>query len=397
MINFNYEMFSLLLNTSCLLENHFRVLDTYTTYYIADFTRVFIPSENLTTLMLEFNDTYVWNQCLLDISFEYIFTANLNCKNESTNISPYPAWHLDQINHDLDQLYQYPEASEAVELWVLDTGVNTKHQEFDLSQVINEDPGFNMTHPHGTGVSSAASGLKYGTSKHIKIHSLPVCRYSGTCASSDIEKGLQTMLQVTAQNQQNKKRTVINMSFGTPLTSDPNMQSLGQYLNTIFETLERQGAILVTSAGNSHVDACNWLYSFSPFIISVGSINSNYSISTFSNYGHCVDLYAFGYNVPVAYSLINPSYYQYVSGTSFAAPLVAGMVVNLLLQNNTWTRPQIVPMLREQLNQLPVAEYKCGQEELQCCRSSLRGTRLDRYCRGLGIEQCARNCIVGRC
>jgi len=83
------------------------------------------------------------------------------------------------------------------------------------------------------------------------------------------------------------------------------------------------------AAGNNGKNACE----FSPASASqygavvVGSINSSDVYSKFSNYGKCITIYAPGYKIISASNLDNTSYRE-MSGTSMAAPHVAGVINN---------------------------------------------------------------------
>jgi subtilisin family serine protease len=139
------------------------------------------------------------------------------------------------------------------------------------------------------------------------------------------------------------------------------------------------------------------MYSFSPWVISVGSITKAYNKSSFSNFGSCVDIWSFGDSVPTAYSIKDNTTVQYKSGTSFSSPLVAGMVVNLLRQNNTLNKDQILSILFNKVNSFVVPLYECGKEFMKCCQGYVKGARLDKYCRSLSLSSCERSCKIGLC
>jgi len=319
------------------------------------------------------------------------------------------AWNIDMLDEKEDDQFIHPiKKNDVVSLWNLDTGINDQHIEFNDGQIINVDPTFtrtNLSHPHGTGTSICSGGRNYGSSKNFTIYNYPVCRYGGSCGSSDINNGLLAALNYLNQNGNNQcmlqknctKRIVINMSFGFNIGSNPINTTNGQYYNGLFKELVNNGAIIITSAGNSNQDACNWLYSFSPYVISVGNIDKYYNRSSTSNWGECVDLYTFGTNIVTGYSIQNNYIIQYKSGTSFSSPLVAGLVANLLHENNLLTQDDIISILYSKVNSLPIVSYNCGNITKKCCRGSEVGTRLDIFCRSLQLINCYRNCIVKNC
>jgi subtilisin family serine protease len=71
--------------------------------------------------------------------------------------------------------------------------------------------------------------------------------------------------------------------------------------------------------------------------ITVGALNEDSGISNYSNYGSCVDIFAPGTNISSAYAF-NEDQLVTMSGTSMAAPVVAGVCV-LYLQNNPTASP----------------------------------------------------------
>lgn len=403
-MNVTSENLGFLFNTSCLTKGCISILQQYNFYFIDKFARGYLGSENLTSFLQEFDDLSFVKNCLLEWNYE-TYSNILSCESKSSkilyqNISKPDAWPLDLIDNVLNDSYSFSAFNNQVELWILDTGINWKHQEFESNQVIDVDETYtirNITHPHGTGTACAAGGLNYGTSKHIPIYNFPVCRFGGSCGSSDIDKGLQMVLLNTLENSKVGKRTVINMSFGSSFGSDPMKSQLGLYYNALFENITSHGGIIIVSAGNSNQDACTWLYSYSPFVISVGSLDRNYNKSTFSNYGNCIDIWFFGSNVPVAYSVTDNTTVQYKSGTSFSGPYVAGLIANVLNENITFTKEEILNVLFSKRNQFIFPDYHCGLEKFKCCQSKVANTRLDKYCKSFSVYECPRQCYIQSC
>jgi cerevisin len=93
--------------------------------------------------------------------------------------------------------------------------------------------------------------------------------------------------------------------------------------------LIEKGWRIVVAAGNSNDDACKYSPASSNAII-VGSFNNKGILSDFSNYGKCVSVLAPGEQVLSTYPGNSAAY---ASGTSFAAPLVAG-----IMSTNNWDK-----------------------------------------------------------
>ena len=119
---------------------------------------------------------------------------------------------------------------------------------------------------------------------------------------------------------------VINMSLGGE-TSDPTLERAVKY------ALSRNVSVVV-AAGNEATDTPMYPAAL-PGVISVGSVDSSRNRSSFSNYGNWVSVMAPGSNIlstmPMQSVFMTSSEgyyneYDFMDGTSMAAPMVAGVV-----------------------------------------------------------------------
>jgi thermitase len=111
---------------------------------------------------------------------------------------------------------------------------------------------------------------------------------------------------------------VINMSLGTTSNS--------RTLETMIDYAESMGIYVVASAGNEGSTTILRPASFavaSDYVISVGSINSAGCRSSFSNYSSALNVSAPGEQV---YTAFPDGKIGHATGTSFAAPIVSGML-----------------------------------------------------------------------
>jgi subtilisin family serine protease len=173
------------------------------------------------------------------------------------------------------------------------------------------------THGHGTFVSTIAVAPRNGVgmagvAPDSVIMPVRVCGSSGGCAHSAILTGMAYAIDNGAD--------VINLSFG------------GYGKSTAMEAAIRKataaGIVVVAAAGNDGIN--NDIKPFYPAsydvggLISVAASNHNDALASFSNYGaKSVDLVAPGQKV-LGGTLSNS--WGTSSGTSFAAPKVAGVV-----------------------------------------------------------------------
>lgn len=135
-----------------------------------------------------------------------------------------------------------------------------------------------------------------------------------------------------------------------------------------------QNIVIVAAAGNDSKDEMNMPAS-SPYVISVGSVDENQVRSNFSNYGAWVDIAAPGGTseannrytgiISTTYcksqslrlrgiSTFNDQYYDEMSGTSMATPLVASLCALMLSKDNTLTPIQIKNLLQNSATETPI-------------------------------------------
>jgi hypothetical protein len=104
------------------------------------------------------------------------------------------------------------------------------------------------------------------------------------------------------------------------------------------------GITFVVAAGNFYSDACNFSPSSEVSAITVGAITFDDYFAEFSNRGTCVDILAPGVQI-ISAAITSPTATSSKSGTSMAAPHVAGVVANMLGNAPTLTPAQVATQL----------------------------------------------------
>ena len=275
-----------------------------------------------------------------------------------------------QLWPDVSQVSSfYSAAPTAPAIAVIDSGVDTtRAADFGARVVVS--PNFvgsnsNNTRPgdgfgHGTFVAGIAAGQAAGYSgaaPGANIVSLDVLDDSGNGTESDVISALDWVYK----NQSKYNIRVVNLS----LLAGTNASFMYDPLDQAVEKLWFSGVVVVTAAGNfgSNGGPSGEPYAPAndPFAITVGAADINGTLGTaddfnapWSAYGYTLDGFAkpelgapgryMNGAVPTAATMytqhpervVAPGY-MWMSGTSFAAPVVAGIAADLLALHPTWT------------------------------------------------------------
>jgi subtilisin family serine protease len=319
---------------------------------------------------------------------------------------PSPPWGLDVIDGSTFPLgtapsatgrttgiYQFNGTGTGVNAYVVDTGINTAHQDFSngissravqaADCIRNNDcrngppsgfvdlacaPGMpntvnNDCWGHGTHVAAILGGNTYGVAKGVNIKSVKVCRTAPAnqhpCPASALIAGVNWVTSEHTTNSAVPK--VMNISLwgnrsiavNPPLDDPPGVDAA--VANAI-----SNGVTVVVCAGNASDNALNYFPADVEPALTVGAVdwNGNRWIEPFtpegSNYGPGVDLWAPGVFVVSAQTSTstggdcgvwngsNTSECR-ASGTSMAAPHVAGAVA-MYLQGRTGLSNCVFPI-----------------------------------------------------
>lgn len=260
---------------------------------------------------------------LVEKDQEYLTNDNTNENGGTINAQTIP-WGITAVGGSTDA-----GAGTGI-AWIIDTGIDLTHPDLNVNTSLsktfvtsgNDGLSANDLNGHGSHVAGIV-GAKNNTIGSIgvcagaELVAVKVLNYRGSGLTSQIVAGINYVAGKLVAG----KLNVVNMSFGG---------SISTTMDNAVRNLATKGALIVIASGNSGANS----NSFSPARVEANGV---YTISahdnigafaTFSNYSNGpIDFSAPGVSI---YSTYKNGGYTTLSGTSMAAPHVAG----ILLANN---------------------------------------------------------------
>jgi len=255
------------------------------------------------------------------------------------SIEKFAPWGLARISHrnalslsTWDKYLYSDDGGEGVDVYVIDTGTNTNHVDFEGraswgKTVPSGDPDEDGN-GHGTHCSGTIAGKKYGVAKKANVVAVKVLRSNGSGSMSDVVKGVEFAVDAhnsakadaKAGKKKGWKGSAANMSLG-----GGKSPTLDLAVNAAVDA----GMHFAVAAGNDNADACNYSPASAEKPITVGASTSFDERAYFSNYGKCTDIFAPGLNIQSTW--IGSKYAtNTISGTSMASPHIAGLLAYML-------------------------------------------------------------------
>lgn len=220
------------------------------------------------------------------------------------------------------------EAGTGVDVYIVDTGIRTTHQDYQgRAKMIFSLPGLATTddNGHGSHVSGTIAGNNFGVAKKASLFGIKVMDADGSGSTSGIIQGIQVAMQAAAKS---GRPSVINMSIGG---------AGSRALDSAATAAVNAGMFVVVAAGNDAVDAGTESPARAPAVITVGAMNIQDRVSTFSNFGSSVDIFGPGEDI-ISCGIQSDTDVASLSGTSMATPHISGLVALLVSQ-----QPDITP------------------------------------------------------
>ena len=261
-------------------------------------------------------------------------------KSDSPELEKNAPWGLARISHrdslsfgNFNKYLYSADGGEGVDVYVIDTGTNYKHVDFEgrasWGKTVPSNDEDADGNGHGTHCSGTVAGKKYGVAKKANIIAVKVLRSNGSGTMSDVVKGVEWAAiahgkKVEALKKKKGKKdfkgSAANMSLG-----GGKSPTLDLAVNAAVDA----GIHFAVAAGNDNADSCNYSPAAAEKAVTVGASTLSDERAYFSNYGKCNDIFAPGLNIESTW--IGSKYAtNTISGTSMASPHIAGLLAYLL-------------------------------------------------------------------
>jgi len=244
-------------------------------------------------------------------------------------------WGLARISHrdslgfsDFNKYLYAADGGEGVDVYVIDTGTNTEHVDFEgrahWGKTIPANDADEDGNGHGTHCSGTVAGHKYGVAKKANVYAVKVLKSNGSGTMADVVKGVEWAANAHTEKAKKGKKgfkgSAANMSLG-----GGKSPALDRAVNGAVAA----GIHFAVAAGNDNADSCNYSPAAAENAVTVGASALDDSRAYFSNYGPCNDIFAPGLSIQSTW--IGSKYaVNTISGTSMASPHIAGLLAYYL-------------------------------------------------------------------
>jgi subtilisin family serine protease len=251
-------------------------------------------------------------------------------------------WHLPKIA--AGNAWPITTGSSSITIAICDTGVDATHPDLAPKVV----PGWNVynnnsdtadVHGHGTQVAGAAASCSNNgigvasVAWGCLIMPIRISDLAGNATYSTIASGITWAADHGAR--------VANVSY---IATDSST------VRTAAQHMQSRGGVVTVSAGNySTFDSAP----DNPYVLTVSATDISDVLSGFSNYGNNIDLAA----PEAVYTTTRGGGYSYQGGTSFSAPIVAGVAALVLSAKPNLTGAQVQDILKQNADDLGVSGW----------------------------------------
>lgn len=212
---------------------------------------------------------------------------------------------------ELPKHWDHTGAGEGILVGVADTGIDLNHREL-AGRIAGARTFAGKSefdgNGHGTHVATTIAGETVGVAPRAKIVSAKVLRDNGAGSSEDVARGIDWLVGMGCQ--------VINLSLGGS-QDDP-------YTREAVHRAIAAGVLVFAATGNERASRVGFP---AQHCVGVGAVDRKFRLADFSNRGKDVDLVGYGVSILAG---VPGNQYAVMSGTSMAAPFIAGLAANRL-------------------------------------------------------------------
>jgi len=315
---------------------------------------------------------YVIEQIRAQPEVEFIERDQI-VRTQNVTVQGNAPWGLARISHrpkltfGTFTKYVFEEvAGDGVDVYVIDTGINIGHVEFEGRAIWGKTIPANDIdvdgNGHGTHCAGTIASRKYGVAKKANVYAVKVLGTNGSGSMSDVVKGVEFATQAAKAKASTgkSKGSVANMSLG-----GGKSPTLERVVNNAVEA----GIHFAVAAGNDNKDACSYSPAGAQRPITVGASTLGDERAYFSNHGSCVDIFAPGLNIVSTYRGGSRATAT-LSGTSMASPHTAGLMAYLL---SIYPSPSFNPEFDDESNLISLRPAQQSFDIYAIIRGSLPG------------------------
>ncbi len=250
-------------------------------------------------------------------------------------------WNLFQIK--AEQGWNITGGEEQVILAILDTGIDPNHADISGRLIegfnaFDETNNANDGNGHGTHVAGIAAAVTNnvtgiaGISWYNSVMPVKVLDDNGQGSLFEIAAGIRWATDNGAK--------VINMSLGDSQSSN--------ILHEAIRYAYERDVLLIAASGNDNVPTPMYPAAYEE-VLAVSAVDHRSTKAIFSNYGNHIDVAAPGHHIP---SLFPGGEYVFMSGTSMAAPHVAGLGALIRSIRTDLTHLEVMEIIRQTADDL---------------------------------------------
>ena len=271
------------------------------------------------------------------------------------------SWYFNVIN--ANEAWNYTTGDTSVVIAIIDDGFDLKHEDLKRKNIYpynvrtqNKSVFATPANSHGThvaGIALANCNNKFGTSgiaPNCSFMPIQIADDGEMFTSTDVIDGILYAIK--------NKADVINLSLGKQFSNQLSNVSIAAqekliqttsedeelFWKELFEYADKENVTIVLAAGNQNISIGIDPMQRSSNTIKVSAINQNNQKANFSNFGSQSTISAPGVAI---YNCLPQNKFDYLDGTSMAAPIVTGAIALMKSINPKLTNQQIIAILRK--------------------------------------------------